>query len=150
MDSVGCDIRLERLATLLAFAIARMPMGRTGWEPLSLARLACDLGDPDAPEADVCRNVLALLARQEAYAAEHPKGCAPFGPAIRLVMVAACIARTPDVALPRVPELAGAAELREASAAGHRPAASAPVPAGERDVRRSSAADHQVIDGPSA
>ena len=143
------DIRLERLATLLGFGIARMLMGRTGWEPLSLARLACDLGDPDAPEADVCRNVLALLERQEAYAAAHPKGCAPFGPAIRLVMLAACIARTPDVALPRVPELDEPAMLRDASAAGHRiarRAADAPLPAGTPDLRRSSAADHLVID----
>jgi predicted TIM-barrel fold metal-dependent hydrolase len=143
------DIRLERLATLLGFAIARMLMGRTGWEPLSLARLACDLGDPDAPEADVCRNVLALLARQEAYAAQHPKGCAPFGPAIRVVMLAACIARTPDVALPRVPDLADPARMRAASAAGHRLAALGLVaPASGPDLRRSSAADHLVIDAP--
>jgi uncharacterized protein len=143
------DVRLERLATLLGFAIARMLMGRTGWEPLSLARLSCDLGDPDAPEADICRNVLALLERQEVYAAESPKGCAPFGPGIRLVMLAACIARTPDVALPRVPELAAAGDFRRASAAGHRtieaPIQEAP-PEGAADLRRSSAADHLVLD----
>jgi hypothetical protein len=143
------DVRLERLATLLGFAIARMLMGRTGWEPLSLARLSCDLGEPDAPEADVCRNVLALLERQEAYAAEDPKGCAPFGPGIRLVMLAACIARTPDVALPRIPELADGAALRSASALGHRVVhqpAEPPRSDGAHDMRRSSAADHLVID----
>jgi len=143
------DIRLERLATLLGFAIARMLMGRTGWEPLSLARLACDLGDPHAPESDVCRNVLALLERQERYAREHPKASLPFGPGIRLVMLAACIARTPDVAMPRVPELEDDVRLRDASAAGHRvmhlaDAEPPPEPAG--DLRRSSAADHLVID----
>lgn len=149
------DVRLERLATLLGFAIARMLMGRTGWEPLSLARLSCDLGDPDAPEADICRNVLALLQCQEVYAAQDPKGCAPFGPGIRLVMLAACIARTPDVALPRVPELADASALRDASALGHRVMplpTQEPPPDGAADLRRSSAADHLVIDtaGPPA
>jgi predicted TIM-barrel fold metal-dependent hydrolase len=147
------DIRLERLATLLGFAIARMLMGRTGWEPLSLARLSCDLGDPDAPEADVCRNVLSLLERQEAFAAADPKGCAPFGPGIRLVMLAACIARTPDVALPRVPELADASAMRAASALGHRAittGAPEPTTDGGRDLRRSSAADLLVIDPAAA
>ena len=144
------DIRLERLASLLSLAIARMLMGRTGWEPLSLARLSCDLGEPDSPEADICRNVLALLERQEAYAAHSPKGCAPFGPGIRLVMLAACIARTPDVALPRVPELDSASDLRRASAAGHRtlsPVSPEVAPEGGGDLRRSSAADHLVLDG---
>jgi uncharacterized protein len=143
------DIRLERLASLLSLAIARMLMGRTGWEPLSLARLSCDLGEPDSPEADICRNVLALLERQEAYAAHSPKGCAPFGPGIRLVMLAACIARTPDVALPRVPELDSASDLRRASAAGHRtlsPLSPEVAPEGGGDLRRSSAADHLVLD----
>jgi hypothetical protein len=143
------DIRLERLASLLSLAIARMLMGRTGWEPLSLARLSCDLGEPDSPEADICRNVLALLERQEAYAAHSPKGCAPFGPGIRLVMLAACIARTPDVALPRVPELDSASDLRRASAAGHRalsPVTPEVAPEGAGDLRRSSAADHLVLD----
>jgi hypothetical protein len=130
-----------------------MLMGRTGWEPLSLARLSCDLGDPDAPEADVARNILALLARQEAFAAEDPKGCAPFGPGIRLVMLAACISRTPDVALPRVAELADAESLAAAAALGHRPTTLAepmPMPDNGRDMRRSSAADHLVIDSPTS
>lgn len=130
------DIRLERLATMLQLAIARMLMGRTGWEPLSLARLACDLGDPEAPESDVARNVLALLARQELLAARDRDACKPFGPGIRLVMLAACIARTPDVALPRVPELEAPAALRAASSAGHR----------VRVAGASSGADHLVLD----
>ncbi len=143
------DVRLERVSTTLVLALGRMLMGRTGWEPLSLARLACDLGDPDAPESDVCRNVLARLQRQELLAKIDRNISAPFGPGIRLVMLAACVARTPDVALPRVPELEGAGRLREVSASGHRivaaPAADA-APAQQRDLRRSSAADHLMID----
>jgi hypothetical protein len=114
------DVRLERLATLLQLAVARMLMGRTGWEPLSLARLACDLGDPDAPESDVARNVLALLDRQERLARTDRDACKPFGPGIRIVMLAACIARTPGVPLPRVPALEDPDALHAASAAGHR------------------------------
>ena len=131
-------------------ALGRMLMGRTGWEPLSLARLACDLGDPDAPESDVCRNVLSLLHRQEQLAKLDKKISAPFGPGIRLVMLAACIARTPDVALPRVPELEGGDRLRDASAAGHRILAPAPAAPRQqlpgRDLARSSAADHLVLE----
>ena len=143
------DVRLERVSMLLGLALGRMLMGRTGWEPLSLARLACDLGDPDAPESDVCRNVLSLLARQERLAKLDRHVSAPFGPGIRLVMLAACIVRTPDVALPRVPELEGGERLRDASAAGHRIIAAPPPDAALRpagDLRRSSAADHLVLD----
>ncbi len=150
------DVRLERVSMALGLALGRMLMGRTGWEPLSLARLSCDLGDPDAPESDVCRNVLALLDRQAELAKLDRHISAPFGPGIRLVMLAACITRTPDVALPRVPELEGGERLRQASAVGHRimaPAGSEPgrPPAGgaagpARDLRRSSAADHLVLD----
>jgi uncharacterized protein len=147
------DVRLERIGTLLNLAIGRMLMGRTGWEPLSLARLACDLGDPDAPESDVCRNILALLEGQERLAAADPKCSAPFGPGIRLVMLAACVARTPDVALPRIRELEEPGRLHAASQAGHRVPAMAPAePAAEpaRDLTRSSAADHLVLDPGSA
>jgi predicted TIM-barrel fold metal-dependent hydrolase len=135
------DIRLERLATMLQLAIARMLMGRTGWEPLSLARLACDLGDPEAPESDVARNVLALLGRQERLAQADRDCCKPFGPGIRLVMLAACIARTPDVSLPRIPELEDPVALRAASSAGHRVLGDAP---------HSSGADHLVLDAAGA
>ncbi|HEX6652720.1 MAG TPA: amidohydrolase family protein [Thermoleophilaceae bacterium] len=147
------DVRLERIGTMLNLAIGRMLMGRTGWEPLSLARLACDLGDPDAPESDVCRNVLALLEAQERLAKADPECSAPFGPGIRLVMLAACVARTPDVALPRTPGLEGADRLHAASQAGHRIVATArpePVAQPARDIRRSSAADHLVLDPGSA
>jgi predicted TIM-barrel fold metal-dependent hydrolase len=147
------DVRLERIGNLLNLAIGRMLMGRTGWEPLSLARLACDLGDPDAPESDVCRNILALLECQERLAAADRECSAPFGPGIRLVMLAACVARTPDVALPRIPELEEPGRLHAVSQAGHRiPEVAAPEPAAApaRDLRRSSAADHLVLDPSSA
>jgi predicted TIM-barrel fold metal-dependent hydrolase len=147
------DVRLERIAGLLSLAIGRMLMGRTGWEPLSLARLACDLGDPDAPESDVCRNVLALLECQERLREADPKCSAPFGPGIRLVMLAACVARTPDVALPRTPELEEPGRLHAVSQAGHRVIAlpeAEPAAEESRDIGRSSAADHLVLDPASA
>ncbi len=145
------DVRLQRLTGLLILAIGRMLMGRTGWEPLSLSRLACDLGDPSAPESEVCRNVLALLEAQEQFAKMHPDDGRPLAPGIRLVMLAASLPGTPDVALPRIPELESVEDLRRSTSAGHRI-----IPPAERDAsesaqpaspsRGSSAADHRVIE----
>jgi hypothetical protein len=101
----------------------------------------------------VCRNILALLECQERLAAADRECSAPFGPGIRLVMLAACVARTPDVALPRIPELEEPGRLHAVSQAGHRiPEVAAPEPAAApaRDLRRSSAADHLVLDPSSA
>jgi hypothetical protein len=148
-ERLGYSVLLERLTSLLSLAVGRMLMGRTGYEPLALARLACDLGDEDAPEADVCRNVLELLQRQERFAKENPGDGAPLAPGIRLVMLAACVARTPDVAVPSIPELAGELEIRRAATAGHRiiDATSFRQPVSKpRDLRRSSVADHLIID----
>src|SRR5207248_2074629 len=76
---------LERLTSVLVLAIGRMLMGRTGYEPLALARLACNVGDDEAPEAPVCRTVLALLERQERFAREHPGDGPPLGAGIRSI-----------------------------------------------------------------
>lgn len=139
------DVVLERLTSVLMLAVARMMMGRTGYEPLQLARLACDVGDPDAPEAGVCRNVLSLLERQERFVREHPKDGAPFGAGVRTIILAAAVARTPGVTLPRIEELEDPERFRRASGAGHRVPELAGIGAGGRP-RGSSGADHQIID----
>jgi predicted TIM-barrel fold metal-dependent hydrolase len=148
-DRLRQSIVLERLTSVLVLAVGRMLMGRTGYEPLALARLACDLGDENAPEAQVCRHVLALLLRQEQFARENPTDGAPLAPGIRSIMLAACLSRTPDVGLPRIPELADHEKVRQAFSSGHRSRAETrllPVVQRPPDLRRSSAADLLIID----
>jgi predicted TIM-barrel fold metal-dependent hydrolase len=149
---LGYSVLLERLTSFLVLAVGRMLMGRTGYEPLALSRLACDVGADDAPESQVCRNVLALLEGQEAFARAHPGDGPPLAPGIRSIMLAACISRTPDVPLPALAERIRGEELRAEAAAGHRSFAQTRlqrVPQAVRppDLRRSSAADHLLIDG---
>jgi hypothetical protein len=149
-DRFSYSILLERLTSLLVIAVGRMVMGRTGYEPLALARLACNVGDDDAPEAPIGRNVLALLEGQERFAREHPGDGAPLAPGIRSIMLAACVSRTPDVPLPVLPDFARGDELRAEADAGHRSFEATrlhrvPVVL-QPDLRHSSAADHLMID----
>jgi len=65
-------------------------------------------------------------------------------PGVRLIMMTAGLARTPDVPLPPIAELNTMEELRTATMAGHRPSEEAHVPPAVEapsDLRRSSAAD---------
>jgi hypothetical protein len=77
-------------------------------EYLALARLACEVGD-DAAHAPVARSILALLDRFDRYVEENPgdlterEGEQRF-PGLHLVVTAATVALTPDVALPPDPE----------------------------------------------
>jgi hypothetical protein len=149
-ERFGYSILLERLTSVLVIAVGRMLMGRTGYEPLALARLACNLGDDDAPEAPVTRSVLALLELQEQFARENPGDGSPLGTGIRSIMLAACVSRTPDVPLPDVPGLARGAELQAEADAGHRPFEATRlhrIPVVRSDLRHSSAADHLMVDG---
>jgi hypothetical protein len=148
---LGYSVLLERLTSVLVLAVGRMLMGRTGYEPLALARLACNVGDDEAPEAAVCRNVLALLEGQERFAREHPGDGPPLAPGIRSIMLAATIARTPDVALPPLPAFARGDALRAEADAGHRSFEATKlhrvvVPSVPPDLRHSSAADLLMVD----
>ena len=107
--SLEVDVLLERVASYLQTSIGRMLMGQELDEQyLSLARLACEVGD-DAPEAPVCRSVLALLDRFERYQVERPHEVTEVSaenrfPGLHLVVTAATVALTPAVALPPDPE----------------------------------------------
>jgi hypothetical protein len=73
-------------------------------EYLALARLACEVGD-DAPQAPICRSVLALIDRFESYVASQPPEMELSRPGSRfpgmhLVVTASIVALTPDVPLP--------------------------------------------------
>jgi len=93
------DPLLDRVHTFLLVAIGRMlGGGDDGEEPRSLARLACDVPD-DSPWAEVCHSILALLDDLDRLAPKEPV-TGRFYPGVQLVILAAAVARTPDVALP--------------------------------------------------
>ena len=76
-------------------------------EAISLARLACEVGD-EAAEAEVCRSVLAALDVVDDLGG--PANLRRGQPAVAAVLMALCVARTPDVPLPPSPEAADVAE----------------------------------------
>jgi len=108
------NVLLERVSSYLETAIGRMMLRDAAEEYLQLARLACEVGD-DAPEAPVCRSVLALIERFERYVTggpaelSHPTGERRF-PGMHMIVTAATLALTPDVALPPEPEPVAAGE----------------------------------------
>jgi uncharacterized protein len=129
------SILLERVNAMLLLGVSRMLLGDTGYEPLALARLACDVGVDDAPETQVCRSVLSLLKLQESTARQGEGFAAP---GAGLVMLAANVTRTPDVPLPAIPELATEADIRDASLAGHRLLDASEVNERAAEIRRLS------------
>ena len=92
------DLLLERCHSHLASGFARFVGGGEWEEPIVLGRLACAVGT-DGPHADVFAAVLGELDRLEAeLAPAEPGERFPF--ALRHLVHALVIARTPDVPLP--------------------------------------------------
>jgi hypothetical protein len=106
---VESNLLLQRVYSSLVFSMAG---GFAGIAPLAnesmaLARLACEVGD-DAPEAPVCRSVLAALE-----VVEELGGAAELGrgkPALGALLMALCVVGTPDAPLPTPPERADVGE----------------------------------------
>jgi hypothetical protein len=106
--AVSHDLLLARVSSYLQTAAVRMMLSDEPEEYLALARLACEVGD-DAPQAPVCRSVLALLDRFERYSSNAPPELeASIGgrrfPGIHVIITASIVALTPDVVLPPDPE----------------------------------------------
>jgi predicted TIM-barrel fold metal-dependent hydrolase len=103
--SVGHDPVLDRVYTFLVMAVGRMLTGTGADEALALAVLAAEVGD-DAPQAAVCRSILALLEERRELAERSSTrldGRPISVPGIHLVVLAAALTRTPDVPLPPDP-----------------------------------------------
>jgi hypothetical protein len=103
------DLLLGRVSSYLQTSAGRMMLREDPEEYLALTRLACEVGD-DAPQAAVCRSVLALLDRFERYQASQPPELAEGNvggrrfPGLHMIVTAAVVAATPDVPLPPDPE----------------------------------------------
>jgi predicted TIM-barrel fold metal-dependent hydrolase len=86
---------LDRVADLLQMTIYVWIRGGDGAEVLSLARLACNVpGEHD--DAPVFAAILGLIDAHDAMFAADPESRVRFA----ALMLAGCLARTPDVALP--------------------------------------------------
>jgi predicted TIM-barrel fold metal-dependent hydrolase len=103
IESLSRDPLLERVYSFLLAAIGQMFNGADARESLALARLACDV-DEHVPHGPVYESILSLLDAHEAYvpgaADGRPRRLAP---GVHLIVVAAALARTPDVPLPDNP-----------------------------------------------
>jgi uncharacterized protein len=96
------DLLLERVVTNLCAAFGRLAAQTDPTEFVVLARLGCAVGT-DGPLADVHAAVLEQLDHYEAELAPPPPGVR-FPVATRYLVHALCIARTPDVPLPALPD----------------------------------------------
>jgi uncharacterized protein len=100
--SLATDPLLDRVHTFLVGAIGQGFSGISPDETLALAELACEVGD-DAPQAPVCRSILALLEERKRRSVGDDGRPSRFAPGMHLIVAAAGVARTPDVPLPRDP-----------------------------------------------
>ena len=94
------DLLLDRVWTFLLFGLGQALRGIHPDEAIDLARLACEVGD-EAPQAPVCRTVLALLENAESLPPD-PYRPSRFMPVLPRLVMAGLVVRTPDVALPGV------------------------------------------------
>ena len=101
--SLDRDPLLDRVFAFLVASIGQMLNGLEAAETLALTALACEVGD-DVPQAETCATVLRLLELREGFLASGIDEGRPkrFAPGLGFIVVAAGIARTPDVAMPPV------------------------------------------------
>ena len=78
-------------------------MGQEPTETLALAALACDV-DAAEEHARLYRAILALLDARARYDPTGDGRPSRFAPGLHLIIVAAALARTPDVPLPPLPD----------------------------------------------
>ncbi len=101
---------LDRVAFFLLFSALGTMRGVDPTEMLALARLACDVPD-EIDDAPVFTAIRSLVDGYDAYAAEHPDERRR----ITFLILAATVARTPDVPIP-AQALTGGSAPRSAAA----------------------------------
>ncbi len=103
-DRIPRDPLLDRVHSCLLAALGQMFNGIEPTESLALATLACEVGDED-PRAEVCRSILGLIEERRGYTPPPGGDGRPerFAPGLHYIVVAAGLARTPDVAMPPPP-----------------------------------------------
>jgi uncharacterized protein len=105
IESLSRDPLLERVYSFLTSAIGQMFHGVDPQESLALARLACDVGE-NVPHGPVYESILSLLDARAAYDPDGDGRPRRLVPGIHFIVLAAALARTPDVALPEQPGFA--------------------------------------------
>lgn len=100
--TVDVDPLLDRAYTFLVAAVGQALSGQEPAELLTLARLACTVGD-DTPQAAGCAEVLGLLDLRDAFlGASHSDGRPTrFAPGLQFLVAAAVVTRTPAVSASR-------------------------------------------------
>jgi predicted TIM-barrel fold metal-dependent hydrolase len=102
IDSLSRDPLLERVYSALLSALGQMFAGVEPSETLALAALACDVRD-DVAHAPIFEAIMGLIEARAAYDPSDDGRPSRFAPGIHLIVVAAALARTPDVPLPDEP-----------------------------------------------
>jgi uncharacterized protein len=97
--SLSRDPLMERVYSFLLSAIGQMFAGVDPQETLALAALACHVRDGD-PHAPIYEAILALLDARASYDPTGDGRPSRFTPGLHLIVVAAALARTPDVPVP--------------------------------------------------
>ena len=97
--SISRDPLMLRVYSFLVSAIGQGFTGVDPQETLALAELACHVRDGD-PHAPVYRAILALLDARKGYDPTGDGRPSRFTPGLHLIVVAAALARTPDVPVP--------------------------------------------------
>jgi hypothetical protein len=101
-EALSRDPLLERVYSFLLSAIGQMFAGVEPKETLALAALACDVG-PEDEHAPLYAAIMSLLQARERYDPTGDGRPSRFAPGLHLIIVAAALARTPDVPLPEEP-----------------------------------------------
>ncbi|HZU61561.1 MAG TPA: amidohydrolase family protein, partial [Solirubrobacteraceae bacterium] len=105
-------VLLDRVAEfLLLGAIATMRRAEGASEMLALARLACDVPE-EIDDAPVFRAIRGLIDGFDDYAADHPGDRRR----ITFLILAATVARTPEVPIPPLPDLSPDSAARSGAA----------------------------------